>query len=379
VALSPSAREAVEAAQSNPLQLELAWAAWKALGDDPRGDIRSGYLVVELFGPAAVHDSAGAEALAQAAYELFELSGEPPRPIGYATLLWAIRAAGAATRSSRIEWFLEFIDGVRTAHGEDDGTCAEVEASLSFAAGTAVSFADTLEVSLDCPECRRTARTVVFDGATGTARCTPTGHAFPGILESVGQRERSTALYRIQYVTDDFVDPKRHEPSVRHPTWARIFFALTCPCGRRSAHSTHNNLDRPCAVRCDCGLALYTETAEMPVWRAYNRFRDLLYEHERSSYRLYLEAPDQVSAPTRELLAAVTGRPWAELAERAVAGVPVYEQAAYQIEEPLQFSKDLTRMVLALLQEGANFQMLHNGRDMKRAYARSARSDKSST
>src|SRR5262245_47643589 len=53
---------------------------------------------------------------------------------------------------------------------------AVVQVSFRVATGASVSFADALEVSLDCCVCCRCWRTVVFQPDGDEGRCTPTGH-----------------------------------------------------------------------------------------------------------------------------------------------------------------------------------------------------------
>src|SRR5262245_30737154 len=57
---------------------------------------------------------------------------------------------------------------------------AEATVRFEFTAGAVVTFCDPLELSLDCPVCRRCCRTVVFREGESEGRCSPTGHAFPG-------------------------------------------------------------------------------------------------------------------------------------------------------------------------------------------------------
>jgi hypothetical protein len=86
---------------------------------------------------------------------------------------------------------------------------AEIAVSFDFAAGALVTFGDPLEVSLDCPVCRRCGRTVVFHEGQAEAKCTPTGHAFPGrIISKQPFHQRSTAsvVYRIAYTYEHFTD-----------------------------------------------------------------------------------------------------------------------------------------------------------------------------
>jgi uncharacterized protein (TIGR02996 family) len=148
---------------------------------------------------------------------------------------------------------------------------ASVEVSLDFADAVKVSYADILEVSLDCCICRRCRRTVVFrlDGKDGT--CTPSGHPFPGFLlrkGGDGQEASCGARYLVAYRYEPFVDAKHPEwrRPVGVPTWARVSFSVACPaCGEQGSHSTQTNIARPWTCHCRCGAVLYREVGEMPM------------------------------------------------------------------------------------------------------------------
>jgi uncharacterized protein (TIGR02996 family) len=150
-------------------------------------------------------------------------------------------------------------------------TVAVVRASFRFAAGSRVSFADSLEVSLDCCVCRRCWRTVVFRPGPDEGTCTPTRHAFPGYWlgkEEAGEGAVASACYRVAYRYAPFVDakyPQQRRPQ-GVPTWARVSFTVTCPfCGESGSHSAQNNTVRPWTCRCRCNAVLYHEEDEMPV------------------------------------------------------------------------------------------------------------------
>jgi hypothetical protein len=144
---------------------------------------------------------------------------------------------------------------------------AEVSARFAFAAGAAVTFSDSLEVSLDCCICHRCRRTVIFQLGGVEGKCTPTGHPFPGKL--VGREAGpSSVAYRLEYWFEPFEDAKYKviRQVGPRPTWGRVGFTVVCPrCGESSRCSTQTNIVRPCHTDCKCGLRLYTEQDEMPV------------------------------------------------------------------------------------------------------------------
>jgi uncharacterized protein (TIGR02996 family) len=147
---------------------------------------------------------------------------------------------------------------------------ATVEVGLPFAAGATVSFADALEVLLDCCVCCRCHRTVVFQNDGVDGRCTPTDHAFPGYI--LRKDEFPSGPTRVRYLVayrfEPFVDAKY--PTGRRPsgvpTWGRVSFVVVCPaCGKCGSHSVQTNTVRPWKCRCGCGAVLYREEREMPV------------------------------------------------------------------------------------------------------------------
>ncbi len=68
------------ALDSDPNNIEVAKRYWVALASSGGYDVRSGGFVIEAFRGAALASQAGAVAFAQAYRELFEKSGEKPRP-----------------------------------------------------------------------------------------------------------------------------------------------------------------------------------------------------------------------------------------------------------------------------------------------------------
>jgi hypothetical protein len=146
---------------------------------------------------------------------------------------------------------------------------AEISARFAFADGAAVTFSDTLEVSLDCCICHRCCRTVIFSLGDVEGQCTPTRHSFPGKI--VGKEASAdSVLYRIEYWYEPFEDakyPDRRKAQDR-PTWGRVGFEVACPkCGQVTRQGSQNNIVRPWTCHCPCGLALFTESAEMPALR----------------------------------------------------------------------------------------------------------------
>ena len=147
---------------------------------------------------------------------------------------------------------------------------ATVEVNLPFADGATVTFADAVEVSLDCCVCRRCHRTVIFrtDGTDG--RCTPTDHAFAGyaLRKDEFPAGQTRVRYLVAYRYEPFVDAKYagvRTPS-GGPAWGRVSFTIDCPaCGTRSSRSVQTNTARPWECRCGCGAVLDREEREMPV------------------------------------------------------------------------------------------------------------------
>jgi len=69
--------------KDNPANIELANRYWCALaGNRAKGepDLRSGSDVIEAFREAAISSKKGIEVFARAYRDLFEISGESPRP-----------------------------------------------------------------------------------------------------------------------------------------------------------------------------------------------------------------------------------------------------------------------------------------------------------
>jgi hypothetical protein len=151
---------------------------------------------------------------------------------------------------------------------------AEILTILPVNKGVEIIFGDKLEVSIDCFQCQRKRRTVIFKVGDKLGVCTPTNHSFNGqITENSFQHSGNTfsARYEITYEYEEFTDKKYPDDmnyyglSKGIPTWARVNFLVKCPkCNRTRESSTQNNIVRPFSQYCDCGFILYSESIEMP-------------------------------------------------------------------------------------------------------------------
>jgi hypothetical protein len=268
-------------------------------------------------------------------------------------------------------------EGVRVTQSPENAdtrtVVAIVESQFALTPGCGILFDDHIEVSLDCPACCRTGRTVNFYGNVGKAVCTPTGHAFPGVLEDVvrGEAEgRTTVTYRLRYTTASFMDSKRQERSVPHPTWARVHFQLACPsCGTRNPATTQNNLVRPWSVRCKrCHETLWVDSQEMPRFRLVDENGKITYSQDRSTIGLYVTDFEKLPSATRIALQKATNQDERTLTVLSRQYQPILEQDAYAVSEPIVFSRNLERMAFALIDAGAEFRLLHAGRDIREHY-----------
>ena len=147
---------------------------------------------------------------------------------------------------------------------------AEIAVRFDFAPGTAVTFCDPLELSLDCPVCRRCRRTVVFREGQTEGKCTPTGHAFPGriVSKEVSRSDAAASVvYRVPYRYEPFVDAKYPDRQpTGEPSWSRVTCEISCPsCEQVGKASTQTNLVRPRVYRCKCGRVLFTERDVQPA------------------------------------------------------------------------------------------------------------------
>ncbi len=151
---------------------------------------------------------------------------------------------------------------------------AEITAQINVNDGVSICFSDTLEVSLDCSDCQRKLRTVIFSPENELGICTPTGHKFRGkqVSKSTWQTENCYSVkYNVAYEYEPFIDckypddPHYYGASQGVPTWGRVHFSINCPkCKNILTWTTQNNLVRPWTKECTCMYALFTEIEEMP-------------------------------------------------------------------------------------------------------------------
>lgn len=189
----------------------------------------------------------------------------------------------------------------------------EIRARLTCSPEIKVEIESPLEVSLDCPACRRCRRTVVFrfgeeqksdnpcvyyavpNPVALNTFCTPKRHEFQGVIEwhKVNVRPQRFSLFRPEAVRNDqpvsqfiyshqllskyllpsveivfrvryqfasFFDEKYQQPSNATPSWGRINFGIQCPtCLKKMSAATQTNLVRPCGRKCECGTMLYVD------------------------------------------------------------------------------------------------------------------------
>jgi hypothetical protein len=143
---------------------------------------------------------------------------------------------------------------------------------FKFSEGVDVEFADHIEVSLGCAQCRKFHRTVVVRRSKSESYCTPTHHPFPASIVEITRRDMPTATeiaYTVEYDYKDFIDVRYGIASKEIPSWGRLYFHLTCPvCKSRQEEGTQNNIVRPWSCYCPCGFLFYTEKEEMPIFEA---------------------------------------------------------------------------------------------------------------
>lgn len=162
---------------------------------------------------------------------------------------------------------------------------ATIRITLRFSPGVQITLDKILEVSLDCPICKRLHRTIMLatekrqitrsyrnetvhlSQAEKLAVCTPTLHTFPARLvhKEVTTSEVPEIIFRFEYESRPFIDHKgRHSSEI--PTWARVSFTATCPqCRTETCTSTQTNLVRPYTKHCSCGYVLYVDVIEPQV------------------------------------------------------------------------------------------------------------------
>lgn len=156
----------------------------------------------------------------------------------------------------------------------------DVRASVFPRRGVAISFDQYVEISLDCPQCQRTHRTVIFDAPDRPGRCTPSGHEFPGHVGPPHTEHRHRLLWReiacrFRLVYDyapvrDQKHPERISSPV--PRWGRVHFKSTCPkCHESSQLCLQNNIVLPWTSVCKCGKELYTEKIAFPSFTEVSR------------------------------------------------------------------------------------------------------------
>ena len=171
-----------------------------------------------------------------------------------------------------------------------------------------------LEVSLDCHVCGRCHRTIEMS-TTGKpmtvqftagysytisnngllALCTPTGHEYPGRIESARVLRFPHTHLKIVFTGEfePFHDPRYGIEAKDECGWARISFGISCLwCGKRYQHSTQTNLVRPTGTKCACGMLLFedigppliaslaivrnTPLPHQQIWNLSHRFVDSL-------------------------------------------------------------------------------------------------------
>lgn len=249
-------------------------------------------------------------------------------------------------------------------------TIAQVELRLETETGVRVVFADSLEVSLDCHQCERTRRTVVFPEIGAEGRCTPTGHPFPGaavrkrVMEP-SEKVGAAVVYDLEYEYRAFHDVKEGVPSVAHPTWARVCLTLTCPaCRKEARHSVQNNAARPCRFSCPaCGCRLYHECEEMPVFRLLDPQGAVLREQTVSDLAVVVHASEAAPEVVREL-AQITADTPGGVRRKLEGGQPVFRQECYRIRNPVVSQAMLEGAIVALARADLPFSVLSSGRDV---------------
>jgi hypothetical protein len=143
--------------------------------------------------------------------------------------------------------------------------CAIVNCTVFTEPGARLEAPPKLEVTLDCSNCRRTGRTVIFDGLGSRGICTPRQkcRGFDGTLRQVAVTKRQRGFlvrYEIDTSYEEFVDSKRSVSSSPGATWVRMVLRITCPhCNHTNEMTTQTNLVRPCSQLCSCGKHLVTE------------------------------------------------------------------------------------------------------------------------
>jgi hypothetical protein len=254
-----------------------------------------------------------------------------------------------------------------------DMVYADITAVLDVDSQTRIVAAPTVEVALDCGICQRTARTIILSANTESL-CRSTRHPFPGRITSHHvdvEHGQAIIRYRIAYQTWNFIDPKREEPSVLHPTWGRVTMQVTCPgCKSVVERSIQNNSYRPDRRVCECGTVLFTEQAENPQFQVFDVAGQTLYHHTISRYMVTLPPTADLSPALIRALATALHEPHETISERIAQNQPLYEQPAFSKTTPADFSLTLQAIVFLLLRSDIDFDVTGYGRSLKSSYAR---------
>ena len=138
-----------------------------------------------------------------------------------------------------------------------------------------IRFHDTVEVALDCVNCMRRTRTILFNRIGASGACTPERNCdgFHGRLVSVDRFSNSgkaCVQYQIQHRYVPFVDHEDGRESDSDSVWARVAFDITCErCGVTISRSIENGPKPSHPVYCTCGSHLYDDLEEMPLLRSH--------------------------------------------------------------------------------------------------------------
>ncbi|MEW8194560.1 MAG: hypothetical protein AB2793_12690 [Candidatus Thiodiazotropha sp.] len=150
-----------------------------------------------------------------------------------------------------------------------------IRASIFPNKGVEITFEQYFEVSLDCSQCGRTHRTVIFEESERLGRCTPSGHEYPGNISKVAVKVKKglfkkeiECYFKLKYEYTEVKDKKYPDRvSSSLPTWGRVNFTVSCPkCRNTAKYSMQNNIVRPWTNICKCGYKLYTEKDEYPIF-----------------------------------------------------------------------------------------------------------------
>ena len=158
-----------------------------------------------------------------------------------------------------------------------------IKIAYQFPMGCMINPDESVEVSLDCSTCKKRYRTVVITKHKSECYCTPTKHPFNAVIKEIDvnktvkrnfllKKELTEIVYHIEYDYDEFVDERnKYAPSHSSPlpSWARVYFNITCPeCNHTQKQSTQNNIVRPLKVFCEkCSSLLYKEKVELPIFK----------------------------------------------------------------------------------------------------------------